>query len=377
MSSLEYENKNKHWKLQKTSFDMLTLFVGISGVGKSRILAAIASLRSVVLGRTQQMGGVGFTVECTTGSGKYRWHCQFAPTSSRLEKDHYLETLRSMGVTHAAAILPMVQEEWLELEGERIFERDAEKVTFRGITLPAVNPKESMLLICSGEPVIKELRDAILRIFQLDFSEDKGVLVEQGLVQLFQNEENAFTPQEVVASDIPVISKLAYYFVRRPEVFQKIKEKFMEVFPQVEDLYFRPGYEGRYFVLYMKERSTDEIPQEAFSSGMFKTLMFLAQMAMLEGSCVVLIDEIENSLGLNCIDILTEELAMTESDDQFFLTSHHPYIINNIDMSYWRIVQRKGGTVRVKTAREVGLGDSCHEAYFQLINADGYNGGIG
>jgi hypothetical protein len=37
-------------------------------------------------------------------------------------------------------------------------------------------------------------------------------------------------------------------------------------------------------------------------------------------------------------------------------------------MDYWKIVSRKGGVVTVKSAKELNLGKSKHQAYLQLIN---------
>jgi hypothetical protein len=61
---------------------------------------------------------------------------------------------------------------------------------------------------------------------------------------------------------------------------------------------------------------------------------------------------------------------------QFILTSHHPYIINNIDLTDWKIVTRKGGIVRVKDAEQLHLGRSKHQAFIQLMNLDEYREGI-
>ena len=48
---------------------------------------------------------------------------------------------------------------------------------------------------------------------------------------------------------------------------------------------------------------------------------------------LVLIDEFENGLGVNCIDVLAELLLGERRDLQFVITSHHPKIINQISNS--------------------------------------------
>ncbi|MGB3265930.1 MAG: ATP-binding protein, partial [Microcoleus sp.] len=86
-------------------------------------------------------------------------------------------------------------------------------------------------------------------------------------------------------------------------------------------------------------------------------------------------DEFENSLGINCIDVVTD-LIVENRNIQFILTSHHPYIINNIGMEHWKIVTRQGGVVTVKDAKDLNLGKSRHQAFTQLINLEEYSEGI-
>ena len=63
---------------------------------------------------------------------------------------------------------------------------------------------------------------------------------------------------------------------------------------------------------------------------MFKTLMHIAEMKLMANGSVILIDEFENSLGVNCIEVVADILMNQERDLQYIITSHHPYIINNL-----------------------------------------------
>jgi|GEM_PF-3287081 len=91
---------------------------------------------------------------------------------------------------------------------------------------------------------------------------------------------------------------------------------------------------------------------------------------------VLLIDEFENSLGVNCIDIVSDSLLNSNSNMQYIITSHHPYIINKIDMKYWKIVTRKGNVIQVKNISELNLPKSKHEAFKQLLNLKEFKDGI-
>lgn len=112
------------------------------------------------------------------------------------------------------------------------------------------------------------------------------------------------------------------------------------------------------------------------SSGMLKSLLQVAELYLCEDGAVILIDEFENSLGVNCMDELTEDLVASERDVQFIITSHHPYIINNIPYRNWKIVTRKAGTVVVKNASDYKIGQSKHDAFIQLLQLDEFTEGV-
>jgi predicted ATPase len=112
------------------------------------------------------------------------------------------------------------------------------------------------------------------------------------------------------------------------------------------------------------------------SSGMSLSLQYIAELYLCADNTVILIDEFENSLGINCIDAITDSIVAQKRDLQFILTSHHPYIINNINPENWKIIARKGGSVRNYNAEQLDIGKSKHAAFTQLINLDEYADGI-
>jgi len=117
------------------------------------------------------------------------------------------------------------------------------------------------------------------------------------------------------------------------------------------------------------------IEEDRLSSGMLRVLRHLSELYLLPEGSVLLIDEFENSLGINCIDALTENLS-EDRDLQFIITSHHPYIINNIGIKHWKIVTRKGNTVTVRDASDFNLGKTKHSAFMELLQLEEYSDGI-
>lgn len=198
---------------------------------------------------------------------------------------------------------------------------------------------------------------------------------------LSQLSNNNFDWENIQARDMPILLKLALIAGHLPNLFEKIKFKFIDIFPHVENFKIEAVEDNENpsftrFPIQIKEKGVNDwIFQNNISSGMLKTLIHISELYLSPEGTVILIDEFENSLGINCIDVVTD-LIRENRNIQFILTSHHPYIINNIGMEHWKIVTRKGGLVTVIDAKDLNLGKSKHQAFTQLINLEEYSEGI-
>ena len=223
------------------------------------------------------------------------------------------------------------------------------------------------------------------------FHEDDDIqAIHYALTQsIFKTEFYSLTNRLFLISEIPedvnlhvlrqyndeVFVKLAIASYRASEEFNKIKQDFIDIFPNVEDVRVEltpvekvergpvaveapPGVHLLAIDFYIKEIGVERlVHHNYFSSGMLKTLGFIANMYLCADGSVILIDEFENSLGVNCIDIVNDFL-LQERNLQYVITSHHPYIINNVPMDAWKIVTRAGSVVRVRNAEEFRIGNS-------------------
>jgi predicted ATPase len=151
-------------------------------------------------------------------------------------------------------------------------------------------------------------------------------------------------------------------------------ENYLNIFPDIKDLKVstKKLVDGnRLYFLEIQDADSEEwIPQDRMSSGMFRTLMYIIEIMTAPEGSVILIDEFENSLGINCMSEITDFILDHADSLQFIITSHHPYIINNIPWQDWQIVSRKGSHIKTKKATEISALNTASslDKFTQLIN---------
>ena len=103
---------------------------------------------------------------------------------------------------------------------------------------------------------------------------------------------------------------------------------------------------------------------------MYVTLTYLIEITSAPEGSVFVVDEFENSLGINCMPQLTDFILDKSPNLQFILTSHHPYIINNIPWKTWQLVSKTNGTIRSRKAVDIPTLNTASslDKFTQLIN---------
>ncbi|MFJ9290626.1 AAA family ATPase [Bacillus halotolerans] len=374
--SISFWDLKTKWNYQDITFDQLTLLVGVSGVGKTKIIKSIKTLTEIALGEKVPLP-IKWKINFKIGDNEYLW--------SGRSKSNEVNTfnMRNQYLLEQEKLVYMSKDN----EVVEVFSRQENETKFMGNIVPKTNSDVSLLSIFSEEEKIFKIISAFrnIHMFNFDYSMRKFVASmdsldsEQHKKFLRMKEEEPDIVLKVMKSiDAPLVFKLAEASLYFPDVFKEIKLDFVDIFPRVDDIRIRMENEiqdDKKVVIYsveLKEVGTEQwVQQEDISAGMYKTLLFITLLKLTDEESVVIIDEFENSLGVNCIDEISAEL-IGEASRQFIITSHHPYIINNIAQDYWKIVTRNNVHVKAKSAKEYRLGESKHEAFKQLINLDAY-----
>ena len=370
IQKLEFGDRAQSWYLKPTEFSPnLNLLVGVSGAGKTKIIRSILCLQEIANG--ESFNGVYWDITFLTKDNiSYCWQGEFESVERFRIKGNDFEEENNFKIIS----------EYLFKDRQVLIERDSEKIIFKGNQIPAkLSPFESVVELLNQEEDINPVTEEFNKIIDTNWYEDSEQIpiIPLSILGNYQNS----SVSEIQESSLSSFTKLSLVYEYLPEIFHKIKDIFMEIFETVEDvkieslLSFNDKIsepltdilkESRALSLKEKKVSNWILPPH-ISSGMFKTLMYISELYLSPEGSVILIDEFENSLGVNCIDSVTD-LILENPRIQFVITSHHPYIINNIGNKYWKIVTRQGNTVTVKQPEELGISQSRHQGFIDLIN---------
>jgi predicted ATPase len=387
LKTLSYQDKRTGWTLQDLELDRFNLLVGASGVGKTRILRAIREVRATAYGRGeatfQSIGthadvAISFTVGFEHEGDDYIWEFESSPASRQegaSRPPHPAPSLKTL----------VTREKLTSTRKGVLFERGEDSLVFRGKALPQLNRAETALVLLA-EPTVQEVRDAFTNLL-----DDRRTAISAfippvppgyGLAHLGSLEDlRSYLTTE------PAVMKAFFLQEQFASDFARLKQLFIDIFPSVEDIAVKRtlsmGEKERELHLQLdfelKEHDVPVwIPVEEFSSGMLRTLTHLIDIWLAPAGTVILIDEFENSLGVNCMGPLTEFIQSRASELQFIITSHHPYIINKIPKSHWKVVRRKGSVVRVTPASEIRAlqGASAQDDFTRLLNSPEFEEGL-
>lgn len=380
INAFRYRDQALGWYLEPVKFQDFTLLIGASGVGKTRILDSLSMLKEVANGASAR--GISWSLDFHTSDGAhYEWKGVF--------ENEGVDTQLYRGVsseTIAEKDKPRIQMEHVKRNGKDVVKRTNNKIFFDDKRTPKLSQQESILKLLKEEELIAPAYNGFKNILfnRYPIYQTLGVPFNifdlQGLQSKYQKLE------QIRNSDEDLKTKLYLVFKNERDIFKRIKDHFVDFFPQVEDIKVEPIESDGDIPSIIKERPFIQIKekgveqwiyQSRISSGMFRTLMHICELYLAPEGTVILIDEFENSLGVNCIDQLTDELLSAGRGLQYIVTSHHPYIINNIDFKHWKLVTRFAHVVRTLEPEALNLGKSKHDAFIQLINLEQYKNGIG
>lgn len=374
INSFNFRNNSQNWHLEKTYFDNLNLLVGASGVGKTRILKALYLICNVAQGEVQMLEDVEWSIDFSHLGQKYRWNLKaLNPTEKTFSSEQNQSEIVDEKLIKFAE----------DNEPIEILHRTKTESTLNKSQIPKLKRTESAINLLSEEDSITPISEAFKRFI---FNETpQSVIVSSGFdpsnvpllpdSKLEDSDPYLYLQKFKVASvNTPTVLKAYFLQGFFPHIFNEIKYTYIEIFPSVQDIKITINRESdnRYSLLFeIKEIFSENwITQLRISSGMYRTLTYLIEVIAAPEESIIMIDEFENSLGINCMPQLTDFILDKSPNLQFILTSHHPYIINNIPWKTWQLVSRTNGSIRTRKAVDIPELNTASslDKFTQLIN---------
>jgi hypothetical protein len=395
ITALEYEDTQRHWKLERTDLGQFHLLVGASGAGKTAMLEALAEVCLMGLARpgARHPGGTRrWRLDVQTPDGpacvwEAEVEVQAGTTAQRSDPRHldhpwpvrFLHERITVGAGSAA---------------RTIVARTPDELLFHNEPLPVVRASESAIAILAGEPPgdspvdapgdspIWALRAALERV--LVGSGDPGATLSVAFAQLLGSLDHVpASPEELREADpVPLLVKAHLARVHLPGFFERIRARYLAVFEHVEDvtvdlaanLTIHGGASGveDAFVLAIKERGvSDWIAAPQISSSMVRAFFHLAALELAPRGTTIVIDGYASDLGGRCVSALTELLWQHHDGLQILLASQHPHVARSLPLDCWHVVTRRAGVISVRPAHAIPELDTRprQEAFELLVHA--------
>lgn len=328
-----FEDLKTGWKLAPVEFSERNLLVGLSGVGKSRILDALSMVSFASLGGN----ACRWELELELQGSRAIWRVETGPGPSPEEPT-------------------AIRRESLDWDSERVLDYDPSGGTLRGSErIPAMNVNTTLLATFRASDTRFEMVSDCVGSFRRIASSTRR---EYGSEPQWHGRHDL---DGLRARRGGLRAKAHRMRAEFPGDFLRVVQRYSDIFPDVEEVRvgFHPLGEPNPLSLWqfeVRERGVAGWMGESdLSSGMLRTLVHLFDLELLPSHSVLLVDEVETSLGMNCVAAVSDALwnQRARDDIQVIATSHHPYILNTIPRMDWKVVTREGSLVTVTPASEI------------------------
>lgn len=358
---IELKNLKTGLEIERIYFNKdITLLVGLSGAGKTQILKAVEYSLGLAVDKDEMLYPYSVGMGLLIDDEEYEWYYEINKVNEEsliIEEENKYEFVY----------------EKLVKKSELIFERKTDSLFISGYDrVPRPKRDESLISQYSQDRNFKKLVSEMRKLYSVEMelavrgrikTESFGKLKAK-LTEIFKENKNTkFKIFSHLPPEIKIYIAKNYY----PDLYDRIFDAVKDIFIEIEDIDVEEDA-AREICLVSIQVYGKKLLQDDISNGMLKTIYYIVELYTMAENALVLIDEFENGLGVNCIDVLSELILNEREDLQFIITSHHPKIISSIEKEKWKIIQRDAETVKNCTSEEYGIGNSQHDAYFNLIN---------
>lgn len=301
LNSLYLRDNLKNITIQETTFEDLTMFVGTSGAGKTTIMNAIYTVIHIAKGNSSP--GDHWNISFVDNSGRQiQWEGKFSESIELDQSDEDDEVEEEVSI---------VENELLHIDGELVFERDANSIVYNGVTLPLIDKYKSLIYLMRDDVLIEVVFDSLSSVKIA--SNNSREFTNNTSLQLVRNEtceknEKLFKEESLnikqfseLFPELTCREKIYYSYNSDRSSFDEFEFLYTSIFTNVEkiivekisDIRTRTNRSAIFIRLALIDGTI--IDQGAMSSGMFKALTILAELMFSSDKSILVVDEIENS----------------------------------------------------------------------------------
>ena len=345
---VEYKGEDNEWSIDALILEKVNLLVGKNASGKSRTIDKIAAFAGLIFGYQKTtfevINSVNFEVELTENEYTYIY------SLSTKNRDITSEKLTINGVEKINRLL--------NGSGQMYYENEKKDIAFQAL--------DNNLIVASRRdniqhPYLENLYKWASGIRFFDFGSSRNMGQRNMLATVNLDE---FTNDE----------KIIYETFRVNEHYLKAIREFGEKFNKkiIDDMRLI-GYDlvnlsietnpytavieennSPLFMLCVKEKDRNaKLYQTGMSQGMFRALSLLIQVnynIMKNTSSIILVDDIGEGLDFERsakLIALLIELAETNDNIQLIMSTNDRFVMNNVPLEYWQVIQRNGGECKI------------------------------
>ena len=308
ISSYHYQGREvEEWDFQETALNNVNLIVGASGCGKTRYLNTIFNIaRFIALGRVPGEPFMYGYWKATVITEEYEYVWEYDAVKIDGKDQIKKESLKCKRIDS--------QKE----QHKVLIDRAPGKFIFCGVALPKLESDKAGITILKEEEEIRPLYEAFSRM-QIRKFHDQALKVARNfqnvpteLIRLLKSKGGML---ELWKKDLNLSAKMFLLKENFPEQYNLVIDAFKQFFTSIKKCDVRVlekppiniPVAGVVPLFFIKEKNVDrEIPLPDLSSGMQKVLLLISDIITLPKGSFYMIDEYENSLGINAIDFLPE-----------------------------------------------------------------------
>ncbi|MCI9142984.1 MAG: ATP-binding protein [Lachnospiraceae bacterium] len=349
----------------KITFEKLTALVALNNFGKSNVLAGIdfglAYIKAEIEKKTEMMSNVNLIpINIRMQGRNYRYEMEVLTEYEGVE--YRILYGYEFLWRNSKDVEPQIMQEYLKIKPDakgqkytQLISRNADTAFFKSSETGRCSTK---IKVESSELVVNKLK-AYDEIFYADIIKrlnSMKMYMENNLdVRSFYRPNpiirKGYEDEMINAESLPrVIYNLS---IQRREKFELLKNAFIQLFPDVEDIIVKRYKIGAFeevvpddipfviansiYVLYVKDKSLiNPIDFEMMSDGVKRVFMILAKIVVSSDSNISLIaiEEPENSVHPGLFHAYIQIVSQLLTDCKVIITSHSPYIISYLDPAW-------------------------------------------